>query len=82
MVLEIRRVCSGSREFLCLGLCPGPRSEFHFGQVFPIILMILGTIIAASVGRVVYQIALSVTGEDNGFVSVFFLGCVDEFDQA
>jgi hypothetical protein len=44
--------------------------------------MILGTIIAASVGRVVYQIALSVTGEDNGFVSVFFLGCVDEFDQA
>lgn len=49
------------------------RSEFHFGQVFPIILMILGTIVAASVGRVVYQIALSVTGEDNGFVSMFFL---------
>ena len=32
-----------------------------------------GTIIAASVGRVLYQIALSVTGNDNGFVTMFFL---------
>jgi drug/metabolite transporter (DMT)-like permease len=49
------------------------RSEFHFGQIFAIILMILGTIVAASVGRVVYQVALSVTGNDNGFITMFFL---------
>jgi hypothetical protein len=35
--------------------------------------MIAGTIVAASVGRVLYQIALSVTGNDNGFVTMFFL---------
>jgi drug/metabolite transporter (DMT)-like permease len=49
------------------------RSELHFGQIVPVILMIAGTIIAASVGRVLYQIALSVTGNDNGFVTMFFL---------
>ena len=49
------------------------RSELRFdGQVAAIILMIAGTIIAASVGRVVYQIALTVTGNDNGFVTMFF----------
>ena len=47
------------------------RSELHFGQVVPVILMMAGTIIAASVGRVLYQIALSVTGADNGFVTMF-----------
>ena len=49
------------------------RSELHFGQIIPVILMIVGTIVAASVGRVFYQIALSVTGNDNGFVTMFFL---------
>ena len=49
------------------------RSELHFDQVLPIILMIAGTVVAASIGRVVYQIALSVTGNDNGFVTMFFL---------
>ena len=49
------------------------RSDLHFGPVFPIILMVTGTIVAASVGRVLYQIALSVTGADNGFVTMFFL---------
>lgn len=49
------------------------RSELHFGQAVPVILMMAGTIIAASVGRVLYQIALSVTGNDNGFVTMFFL---------
>jgi hypothetical protein len=49
------------------------RSELRFdGQVAAIVLMILGTIIAASVGRVFYQIALTVTGNDNGFVTMFF----------
>ena len=49
------------------------RSELDFGRLFPVILMIAGTIVAASVGRVLYQIALSVTGNDNGFVTMFFL---------
>ena len=49
------------------------RSELHFGQIVPVILMIAGTIIAASVGRVLYQIALNVSGADNGFVTMFFL---------
>jgi hypothetical protein len=35
--------------------------------------MIAGTIIAASLGRVLYQIALNVTGADNGFVTMFSL---------
>jgi drug/metabolite transporter (DMT)-like permease len=48
-------------------------SNLHFGEVVPVILMIVGTIVAASVGRVLYQIALSVTGNDNGFVTMFFL---------
>jgi drug/metabolite transporter (DMT)-like permease len=49
------------------------RSELNFGQIVPVILMIAGTIVAASVGRVLYQIALNVTGGDNGFVTMFFL---------
>jgi drug/metabolite transporter (DMT)-like permease len=49
------------------------RSDSHFGQIVPVILMISGTIVAASVGRVLYQIALSVTSNDNGFVTMFFL---------
>jgi drug/metabolite transporter (DMT)-like permease len=48
------------------------RSELRFDDQFTaIILMIIGTIIAASVGRVFYQIALTVTGGDNGFVTMF-----------
>ncbi len=49
------------------------RSELRFGgQVVAVILMIAGTIIAASVGRVFYQISLTVTGGDNGFVTMFW----------
>ncbi len=49
------------------------RSELQIDDQFAaIILMIAGTIIAASVGRVFYQIALTVTGGDNGFVTMFF----------
>ncbi len=48
------------------------RSELRFGDEWvAIVLMIAGTIIAASVGRVFYQIALTVTGGDNGFVTMF-----------
>jgi drug/metabolite transporter (DMT)-like permease len=49
------------------------RSELQFdGEFAAIALMITGTIIAASAGRVFYQIALTVTGGDNGFVTMFF----------
>jgi hypothetical protein len=48
------------------------RGELGFdGQILAIALMIAGTIVAASVGRVFFQIALTVTGGDNGFVSMF-----------
>ena len=49
------------------------RSELQFDQLLAIALMIVGTIIAASIGRVFYQVALTVTDYDNGFVTTFFL---------
>jgi drug/metabolite transporter (DMT)-like permease len=49
------------------------RSELQFDDQFAaILLMLAGTIIAGSVGRVFYQVALTTTGADNGFVSMFF----------
>jgi drug/metabolite transporter (DMT)-like permease len=43
-------------------------------QTLPaILLLLIGTLIAASAGRVFYQIALSRTDNDNGFVTMFFL---------
>jgi drug/metabolite transporter (DMT)-like permease len=48
------------------------RSELTFDQLTAIVLMIVGTIVAASIGRVFYQVALTVTGNDNGFVTMFF----------
>jgi hypothetical protein len=47
------------------------RGELQFEQLSAMLLMVFGTIVAASVGRVVYQIALTVTGGDNGFVTMF-----------
>ena len=47
------------------------RSEIDLSQPLAIFLMVVGTIIAASVGRVFYQVALTVTGGDNGFVAMF-----------
>jgi len=47
------------------------RNELNFDQLEPMLLMIFGTIVAASVGRVMYQVALTVTGGDNGFVTMF-----------
>jgi len=56
-----------------VGLILYQRSELRFdSQFLAIALMIAGTIIAASVGRVFYQVALTVTGGDNGFVTMFF----------
>jgi drug/metabolite transporter (DMT)-like permease len=47
------------------------RNELNFEELGPILLMIFGTIVAASLGRVMYQISLTVTGGDNGFVTMF-----------
>jgi hypothetical protein len=49
------------------------RSETSFGQPSAILLMVVGTIIAASLGRVLYQVALTATDNDNGYVTMFFL---------
>lgn len=38
-----------------------------------ILLLLVGTLAAAALGRVTYQIALTLTGNDNGFVTMFFL---------
>ena len=47
------------------------RSELEFdAQFVAVALMIAGTIIAASIGRIVYQISLTATGGDNGFVTM------------
>jgi len=49
------------------------RSELKVDHQLPaVLLMIAGTIIAASIGRVFYQISLTTTGGDNGFVTMFF----------
>ncbi|MBV9288210.1 MAG: hypothetical protein JO288_10360 [Hyphomicrobiales bacterium] len=48
------------------------QGELNFGhELGAAALMVLGTVIAASVGRIVYQIALTVTAGDNGFVMMF-----------
>jgi len=49
---------------------PGPVDERTLSAIF---LLMLGTIVAAAGGRVFYQIALSKTRNDNGFVTMFFL---------
>ena len=38
-----------------------------------ILLLLLGTLAAAAAGRVTYQMALTATDNDNGFVTMFFL---------
>ena len=49
------------------------RSELEFdAQFLAVALMIVGTIIASSFGRILYQISLTVTGGDNGFVTMFW----------
>lgn len=48
------------------------RSQLTFAQLPAMILMIVGTILASSLGRVFYQVSLTVTGGDNGFVTMFW----------
>jgi drug/metabolite transporter (DMT)-like permease len=42
-------------------------------QTPAVLLLLIGTLASAAAGRVLYQIALSVTDNDNGFVTMFFL---------
>jgi drug/metabolite transporter (DMT)-like permease len=52
------------------GAWPVPaESEGRFAAA----LLVVGTLTAAAAGRVVYQMALTVTDNDNGFVTMFFL---------
>jgi drug/metabolite transporter (DMT)-like permease len=48
------------------------RSELNLDHWRAIELMIAGTIMAGSFARVLYQVAMTVTGNDNGFVTMFF----------
>ena len=47
------------------------RGEPIFAHLEPALLMMVGIILADSIGRVFYQKALNVTGNDNGFVTMF-----------
>jgi hypothetical protein len=51
------------------------RSEFltNPAELPAISLLLIGTLVAAAAGRVVYQMALTATNNDNGFVSMFLL---------
>jgi len=51
------------------------RGELLTGQhhAVPIALLIIGTFMSAAIGRALYQVALRVTENDNGFVTLFFL---------
>ena len=42
-------------------------------KLVAILLLLLGTLAAAAAGRVFYQVALTTTDNDNGFVTMFFL---------
>jgi drug/metabolite transporter (DMT)-like permease len=44
-----------------------------FASTSMLALLAVGTVLGAAVGLVVYQMSLSATGNDNGFVSMFFL---------
>jgi len=48
------------------------RSELAPDHWRAIALMIIGTILAGSFARVFYQVAITITAGDNGFVSMFF----------
>jgi hypothetical protein len=49
------------------------RDTLNEQTLVAILLLILGTVVGAVGGRVYYQMALTKTGNDNGFVTMFFL---------
>jgi len=50
-----------------------PPLPFGVEATDAVLLLMLGTLASAAAGRVFYQVALTATGNDNGFVSMFFL---------
>jgi hypothetical protein len=48
-------------------------SEVNESSLLAILLLVVGTVASAAAGRVFYQIALTETHNDNGFVTMFFL---------
>jgi drug/metabolite transporter (DMT)-like permease len=50
-----------------------PATPIEAAPLSAILLLLLGTLAAAAAGRVIYQVALTTTDNDNGFVTMFFL---------
>ena len=50
-----------------------PAKSVEAAPLSAILLLLLGTLSAAAAGRVTYQMALTTTDNDNGFVTMFFL---------
>jgi hypothetical protein len=51
----------------------GPPSPMNDRPEMAILLLLVGTLASSAAGRVFYQVALSITQDDNGFVSMFLL---------
>jgi drug/metabolite transporter (DMT)-like permease len=51
----------------------GPHRAFDGQDLSAALLLIVGTLAASAAGRVYYQVALTATHQDNGFVTMFFL---------
>jgi drug/metabolite transporter (DMT)-like permease len=49
------------------------QASANYQQLPAIILLVIGTFLATAPGRVLYQKSLRTTGNDNGFVTMFFL---------
>jgi hypothetical protein len=54
-----------------LTLHPGPAGRGQAAAA--IVFLVIGTLASAAAGRVLYQVALAATKNDNGFVTMFFL---------
>ena len=63
----------GALILLALGLAPPSRGLPASHRLSAVLLLIIGTMAASAAGRVYYQVALSETDHDNGFVTMFFL---------
>jgi len=59
---------------IILSLRPDLRPHFSDDQdLTAVLLLVVGTLAASAAGRVYYQVALTQTRHDNGFVTMFFL---------
>jgi hypothetical protein len=51
----------------------GQASHFSQQSSMAILLLLVGTLASSAAGRVFYQMALTATKDDNGYVTMFFL---------